>query len=351
MLQRDCQRDKRKLYFNYFYLFNVIMQKNVTALEILGTSILPGESKTLYMEIAKLHTATKLKIPVIIERSKINGPIVLFTAGIHGDEINGVEIVRQLIAQKINIPRIGTIICIPVINIFGFVNKSREFPDGRDLNRVFPGSKNGSLASRFAFHMTTEILPLADYCVDFHAGGASRFNAAQIRIVPNNDVLQNLASIFNANFTLFSKNIPGSFRNAATRHGVKMLLFEGGKSLDINSDIAIQGVNGVKRLLHHLNMLPLKQTVCTEDHPTIYIEKSGWIRAKCSGLFHDYEMVGKFVKKGVVLGRITDPFGKFEKKVKAPNDGYIINANHSPIVYQGDAIYHISNAVNTDDHE
>lgn len=327
------------------------MQKNVPALEILGETILPGESKTLYMEIAKLHTTTKLKIPIIIERSKIAGPVVLFSAGIHGDEINGVEIVRQLITQKINIPRIGTIICIPVINIFGFVNKSREFPDGRDLNRVFPGSKAGSLASRFAYHMTTEILPLADYCVDFHAGGASRFNAAQIRIVPNDPVLQNLAEIFNAPFTLFSKNIAGSFRNTATRLGVKMLLFEGGKSLDINSGIAIKGVNGSKRLLASLKMLSAKHNAASEDQPTIFIERSGWVRAKCSGLFHDYEMMGKFVQKGVVLGRITDPFGKFEKKVKAPNDGYIINANHSPIVYQGDAIYHISNAVSTDEHE
>lgn len=327
------------------------MQKNVPALEILGETILPGESKTLYMEIAKLHTTTKLKIPIIIERSKVKGPVVLFTAGIHGDEINGVEIVRQLITQKINIPKIGTIICIPVINIFGFVNKSREFPDGRDLNRVFPGTKAGSLASRFAYHMTTEILPLADYCIDFHAGGASRFNAAQIRIVPNNPELQSLAEIFNAPFTLFSKNIPGSFRNTATRHGVKMLLFEGGKSLDINSSIAIKGVNGSKRLLESLHMLSPKHNSAAEDQPTIFIEKSGWVRAKCSGLFHDYEMMGKFVKKGVVLGRITDPFGKFEKKVKAPNDGYIINANHSPIVYQGDAIYHISNAISTDEHE
>ena len=327
------------------------MQKNVPALEILGETILPGESKTLYMEIAKLHTTTKLKIPIIIERSKVKGPVVLFTAGIHGDEINGVEIVRQLITQKINIPKIGTIICIPVINIFGFVNKSREFPDGRDLNRVFPGTKAGSLASRFAYHMTTEILPLADYCIDFHAGGASRFNAAQIRIVPNNPELQSLAEIFNAPFTLFSKNIPGSFRNTATRHGVKMLLFEGGKSLDINSSIAIKGVNGSKRLLESLHMLSPKHNSAAEDQPTIFIEKSGWVRAKCSGLFHDYEMMGKFVKKGVVLGRITDPFGKFEKKVKAPNDGYIINVNDAPIVYQGDAIYHISNAISTDEHE
>jgi len=312
---------------------------------ILGESIMPGESKTIDMEIARLHTTTKLKIPVIIERSMIDGPVILFSAGIHGDEINGVEIVRQIIIQKINKPKTGTIICIPIVNMFGFVNKSREFPDGRDLNRVFPGSKSGSLASRFAHHILQEIMPMVDYAVDFHAGGASRFNAPQIRLTPNNPDLKKLADIFNAPFTLYSKNIAGSFRSSSEKLNVKMLLFEGGKSLDINNAVATEGVNGVKRLLDHLNMLNSKQVVEKQKLKSIYIEKSGWLRAKCSGLFHDNNLIGCFVKKGSILGTITDPFGKFEQKVKAPNDGYVINANHSPIVYEGDAIYHMSNII------
>ena len=136
---------------------------------------------------------------------------MLFSAGIHGDEINGVEIVRQLISKKINKPKIGTIICIPIINVYGFVNKSREFPDGRDLNRSFPGSKTGSLASRFAFHILKEVMPFVNYAVDFHAGGASRFNAPQIRLTENDAALKILADVFNAPFTLYSKNIAGSF--------------------------------------------------------------------------------------------------------------------------------------------
>ena len=118
--------------------------KNSKPLVIFGESILPGEHKTINVEIARLHTTTKLNIPVIVRRSKQEGPVVLFSAGIHGDEINGVEIVRQIISKKINRPEKGTIICIPIINMYGFVNKSREFPDGRDLNRVFPGSKKSS---------------------------------------------------------------------------------------------------------------------------------------------------------------------------------------------------------------
>ncbi|TRW22518.1 succinylglutamate desuccinylase/aspartoacylase family protein [Flavobacterium zepuense] len=309
---------------------------------ILGESILPGESKTIKMEIARLHTMTKLKIPIIVERSKIDGPVVLFSAGLHGDEINGTEIVRQIIVRKINKPKRGTIICIPVVNIFGFVNKTREFPDGRDLNRVFPGTKLGSLASRFAYHVVKEIIPHIDYCIDFHAGGASRFNAPQIRIVPNNPELKGLSDIFNAPFTLSSKNIPGSFRSACMKLGVKILLFEGGKSLDLNDDITQEGVHGAKRVLQHLGMLGIRKNARTPDAPSIYIETSTWIRARHSGLFQNKAHAGKFVEKGDVIALITDPFGKFEQKVKAPNSGYIINSNDAPIVYQGDAIFHIS---------
>lgn len=318
---------------------------NTRSITLFGESIAPGENKTINVEIARLHTTTKLNIPIIVRRSKIPGPVVLFSAGIHGDEINGVEIVRQLIHKKINKPKIGTIICIPVINVYGFVNKSREFPDGRDLNRVFPGSKSGSLASRFAFHILKEILPIVQYAVDFHAGGASRFNAPQIRIAPNNPDLKILADVFDAPFTLYSRNITGSFRSSSEKMNVKMLLFEGGKSLDINKSIATEGVNGAIRLLAYLDMLNPKHRVIPQKSPTIYIDKSGWIRAKCSGLLQDFDTVGTFVKKGTVLATITDPYGKFERKVKAPNDGYIINANHAPIVYEGDAIYHLSNVV------
>ena len=316
--------------------------RSTKTITILGESILPGQTKTIDMEIAKLHNTAKLKIPIIVSRSKMEGPTVLFSAGIHGDEINGIEIVRQIITKKINIPKTGTIICIPIVNMFGFINMSRQFPDGRDLNRVFPGSKKGSLASRFAYHILTEIMPLVDYAVDFHAGGASRFNAPQIRVAPNHVELKILADVFNAPFTLFSKNIAGSFRNSSQKLNVKMLLFEGGKSLDINESVAKAGIDGVKRILSHLNMLNPKHDIEQKENNSIYIEKSAWIRATCSGLLHDGGLIGSFVKKGTILATITDPFGKFERIVRAPNDGYIINANHSPIVYQGDAIFHIS---------
>ncbi len=318
---------------------NLQTHKNIT---ILGENILPGESKTIKMEIATLHTMTKLKIPIIVERSKIPGPTILLSAGLHGDEINGIEIVRQIITQKINKPKTGTIICIPVINVFGFVNQTREFPDKRDLNRVFPGSKKGSLASRFAYYLLKEIIPHVDYAIDFHAGGARRFNAPQVRIVPDNPELKALADIFHAPFGLYSKNILGTFRNSCDKLGVKMLLFEGGKSIDINSEITKQGIDGTKRVLKHFGMLNPHKKISDPDKKTIYIEKSSWIRAKYSGMFHGCTKIGAYIEKGDLLAVISDPYGKFEHKVKAPNSGYIINVNDAPIVFQGDAIYHIS---------
>ncbi len=264
------------------------------------------------------------------------------SAGLHGDEINGIEIVRQIIVKKINIPKTGTIICIPVINVFGFVNQTREFPDKRDLNRVFPGSKNGSLASRFAYYLLKEVIPHVDYAIDFHAGGARRFNAAQIRIVPDNPELKALADVFHAPFGLYSKNILGTFRNSCQKLGVKMLLFEGGKSLDIDSEITHQGLEGAKRVLKHFGMLNTQKKTSNPDKKTIYIEKSSWIRAKYSGMFHGCTKIGSYIEKGQLLATISDPYGKFEHKVKAPNSGYIINVNDAPIVFQGDAIYHIS---------
>jgi predicted deacylase len=311
-------------------------------LVILKETIIAGESKTINMEIAKLHTMTKLKIPIIVERSKLAGPTVLFTACLHGDEINGTEIVRQLIVQKINKPKRGTIICIPIINIFGFINKTREFPDGRDLNRVFPGSKTGSLASRFAYYILKDIIPHVDYAIDFHAGGASRFNAPQIRIVPENKELKKLSDVFNAPFTLYSKNISGTFRNSCDKLGVKMLLFEGGKSLDINDAVTKEAIEGTKRFLTHLDMLNPRKKAILNENKTIYIEKSNWVRAKHSGMFHGLTTIGSFVKKGDLLATISDPYGKVEHKVKAPHAGFIINVNDAPIIYQGDAIFHVS---------
>ncbi|MDY2586308.1 succinylglutamate desuccinylase/aspartoacylase family protein [Winogradskyella aquimaris] len=311
-------------------------------LNILGKKVALGESAKVSFSVAKLHTQNTIEVPVIIERSKKPGPIVLITAGIHGDEVNGVEVVRQIISKGINKPKKGTIICIPVINVFGFIHMDREFPDGRDLNRVFPGSKNGSLASRVAHKLMTEIVPHADLIIDFHTGGADRFNAAQIRIVKNDIVLDELAQVFGAPIIYYSKNLKKSFRNSCYKLGIPMLLFEGGKSFHIDNTVTNTGVNGVKRVLHHLGMLNTKFKTSKPKKSCIKITDSKWIRASYSGMFKATISVNTQVKKGDVLGHITDPYGSFNHFVKAPNNGYIFNVNESPIIYQGDAIFHMS---------
>ncbi|WP_027137878.1 succinylglutamate desuccinylase/aspartoacylase family protein [Gaetbulibacter saemankumensis] len=311
-------------------------------LHILDTKVYPSESKEVNFDVANLHTSSNVNVPVIIERAKKPGPIVLFTAGIHGDEVNGVEIVRQLISKGINKPKIGTIICMPVINIFGFINLKREFPDGRDLNRVFPGTADGSLASRVAYKLIAEIIPHVDYIIDFHTGGAGRFNAPQIRISKENKDLNELAKVFGAPFVLYSKNLNKSFRNSCYKMGKPMLLFEGGKSYHIDESVTASGVNGSKRLLQHLGMLNTKLKARKPKNDTVFINESRWIRANYSGMFRASIAIGSLVKKGDILGNITDPYGKFNHPVKAPHSGYIINVNESPIVYQGDALFHIS---------
>jgi len=316
-------------------------------LEILGTKIALGESKTISFNIARLYTTTDIEIPVIVERAEKAGPTVLLTAGIHGDEINGVEIVRQLIAKKFNKPKKGTIICIPILNVFGFLSKSRDFPDGRDLNRVFPGSKTGSLASRVAYHFVKEILPASDYCIDFHTGGASRYNAAQIRVSPSDYVAMKYARIFNPPFIVVSKILDKSFRQTCIKMNIPYLLFEGGKSLSSDKDIIVSGVLGTQRFLHQLGMLQKKfeKNLHTPASESIIIESSAWIRAHKSGLLHLKTEINQWVDKGSVIATITDPYGEMRVKVKSPHCGYIINVNHSPTVHQGDAIVHISTSV------
>ncbi len=317
-----------------------------TKIEILGTEIPKGKRVQLSLDIAKLHTQTKIEVPIIVERAREDGPTILITGGIHGDEINGVEIVRQIVSKGYNKPTKGMVICIPVVNIFGFLNQTREFPDGRDLNRMFPGSKNGSLASLFAFHLMKDIVPHADYCLDFHTGGSDRFNAAQIRINSGDEESLELANVFGAPFVVKSTRLAKSYRDSAIKAGKKVLLYEGGKSLDIDETITTTGVNGALKVMQHLGMrdfsAELSENNKTKNSAPVVIEKSKWVRARNSGMFRSGVTLGNLYNKGDKIGSISDPFGLFEKDVKAPNKGYIFCENHAPIVNKGDAVIHMS---------
>jgi uncharacterized protein len=318
------------------------MNKNRKTISILGEEIIPGRKKILNLDIARLHTYTKLEIPVVIERAKTDGPCLLLVSGIHGNELNGVEIVRELLARKYTKPEAGMVISIPTVNIFGFINQTREFPDGKDLNRAFPGSSKGSLASIFAHHLMNEILPHVDYCIDFHTGGGRRFNSSQIRISKNDEELMKLAKIFNPRFIVSAPQREKSFREAATKAGKKVLLFEGGKSHDFNKRITMRGVNGTLRLMEGLGIRNFPSDLTGNGYsPSIVIKDSAWLRARQGGLFRFFVKDGSKVEKGQVVGTISDPYGKYEFKVKIPHTGYIIGLNHAPVVYKGDALLNL----------
>lgn len=319
-------------------------------MKILDTTIELGERKVINLNIARLHTRTPLTVPIIVERGAEEGPCVLLTAGIHGDEINGVEIVRQIVAKGYNRPKRGTIICIPVVNVFGFLNQEREFPDGRDLNRVFPGFMTGSLASRFAYYLMEYVVPQVDYCIDFHTGGDARFNYSQIRLEAEEEDTLALAKVFGAKFIINAPNRDKSFRKTMTDLGKKVLLFEGGQTLMLNRSVTQVGICGTLRVLQHLGLrdygIDLEKEGRPAASPLVLVHRSTWVRAKHSGMFRSVPKLGSWVEKGDNLGSISDPYGDFEAEVKAPYSGYIICTNHAPLVNQGDALLHL-----TRDHE
>jgi hypothetical protein len=311
-------------------------------MKILNQNIELGESVQLKFDFVRLITRSEIDIPIIIERGEQEGPCILLIGGVHGDETNGVEIVRQIISKGLNKPKVGTVICIPLLNVFGFLNKTRVFPDGRDLNRVFPGSETGSLASRFAFHIMKEIIPHIDYCIDYHTGGAQRFNFSQIRIDDDDELLE-LAKVFDSPYIVYSQSQERTFRKSMSKLGKKVLLFEGGKSLNLDKKVTEVGVQGAINVMHHLGMNDFSSKISkrTIEKPSIIIKTSRWVRAKQSGMYRSYVRVGQKVEKGSVLGSVSDPFGNFEKTFKCTQNGYILNSNHTPVVNQGDALFHI----------
>ena len=306
---------------------------------ILGQKIKKGKGAILEMDVAKLHTRNSLRIPVIIERGIHDGPVLLLLGGVHGDESNGVAIVRDIIRKKYNKPKKGTIICIPVFNVFGYLNQCREFPDGRDLNRMFPGSASGSLASQFANKFTKEIAPLVDYVLDFHTGGAGRENFSNVRCVFQEKESFDLAKSFGAPFIVNSAYIPKSIRDTMHKLGKTILLFEGGKSLELDQSVIDCGVEGALNIMKRLEMQDGE--VIIEQEP-IFVQGSKWLRAPYSGMFQSKVKNGSKVKRKTILGKVSDPFGDFEKNVYAPFDCYIFGLNTAPIVYKGDAIFHVS---------
>ena len=289
------------------------------------------------LNIARLPSRTPIDIPIFVSSGKTTEPILLLLAGLHGDEINGIEIVRRLLDQGLNKPLKGTTICIPVLNVYGFLNFSRV-PDGKDVNRSFPGSAKGSLASRVAYHLMHDIVSIIDCGIDFHTGGASRNNIPQIRCHIEDRKSRKLAEAFSPHFIINSNSIPKSLRHTAAQQKKPILIYEAGESLRLEEEAIKVGMRGARRVMKHLGMI---RSHHRPKKPTQILSKMKWVRARNSGIFHSSIKNGVLVDKGQVLGFITDPFGDFKTIIKSPSKAYTIALNHNPIVNQGDALVHL----------
>lgn len=303
------------------------------------TEVRPGEVSSIEVNIARLPSRTHIDIMVTVARALEPGPVLLLMGGLHGDEINGIEIVRRIIEKGYHIPEKGTVICIPILNIYGFINFSRNVPDGKDVNRSFPGNNNGSLASRLAYYLMKDIVPQIDYGVDFHTGGADRSNFPQVRSMLNDPVNQELARAFYAPITLHSQYRPNSLRQSAAKLGKPIIVFEGGESSRLNEGVIEHGVNGTLRLMNYLGLssYPLEPP----SHQNQVFMHSSWIRARTSGVFQSLVRCGDEIKKNQAVGTITDPFGEYKVQLKSHVRGKVIGLNNNPVLHQGDAVIHM----------
>ncbi len=308
-------------------------------IQIGGQTVSPGENKLVTISIDRLPTGTLIDIPVYVFNAKEPGPTLLVQAGLHGDEINGVEIVRRMLQEKKFQVKHGAVIAVPILNIFGFIHFSRDVPDGKDVNRSFPGSKTGSLAGRIAYHYVSEILPQIDFGIDLHTGGAQRSNYPQIRYTTEDKQSKNLAIVFNAPYTFSSNLIKGSFRSAANKMGIPTIVFEAGESMRFDTYSISKGINGILNVMEHFKMINKRSL--NNEPKTITLTNRKWLRAPTAGMFIPEVINGTAIKKNAVLGIITDTFTLKIKKIKAPYDGFICAINNQAVVNQGDALFHV----------
>ncbi|TCI93106.1 succinylglutamate desuccinylase/aspartoacylase family protein [Tenacibaculum sp. M341] len=306
---------------------------------IRGERVGLGESKLIKIPLDRLPTGTLIEIPVYVFNSEKPGPTILLQGGLHGDEVNSVELVRRMLIDKSYKIHRGCVIVLPLLNIFGFLDFSREM-HGKDVNRSFPGSKRGSLASRLAYYLMKEITKNVDFAIDYHTGGAQRSNYPQIRYTPEDENGKMLADIFGSPFRFGSKMIAKSFRNECFRYGIPVIVYEGGESLRLDEYAIQEGIYGTLRVLKHFNMIS-DDVLIPEEKKSILIEKKSWLRARAAGIFNAKVANGAMIKKGAIIGFIMDTYGETKFPVKAPKDGYIIAKNNFPVVNLGDPLFHI----------
>jgi uncharacterized protein len=313
----------------------------MSAFEFGGRSVAAGTRATIELEVSVLANNTRMNLPVHVVHGVKPGPVFFISGVVHGDEIQGVEIVRRVLASPELENMSGTLLAVPIVNSFGFLNHSRYMPDRRDLNRSFPGSDRGSLASLLADLFFSEVVLRAQYGIDFHTAALHRSNLPQIRMAPDDRDLLAMAEAFAPPVILTSKLRDGSLRQSALNNDVKVLLYEGGEALRFD-DAAIEvGVNGTLRVLEHVGMIasaPRKSPHLVAAMSS----SSSWQRAPEGGILHSLRRVGDKIAEGEEIGVVSDPLGNNAVPVLSDEDGIIIGRTNLPIVNRGDALFHVA---------
>lgn len=309
-------------------------------LRIGDVDVLPGQRVRVDLPIARLYTDTSLHMPVQVIRGRRAGPVLFISAAIHGDELNGVEIIRRLLKRKDLKSMRGTLLAVPIVNVHGFIDQSRYLPDRRDLNRSFPGSATGSIAARLADTFTREILLRSDYGIDLHTGAVDRANLPQIRGVLDDEPTAKLAQAFGAPVLVNASLRDGSLRACASQHGIPVIIYEAGEALRFDELSIRAGIRGVLRVMRELGMLSTRAAK-GETH-TVVARSTRWVRAPVSGIVTDALPLGSRVREGDRLARLSDPLGDHEETVSAPFDGIVIGCSRLPLAHEGDALYHLA---------
>lgn len=327
-MEKPKLKEKAKIKANKFFEFD-------------GQHIKPGESKIIELPLAKLYSHAEVSLPVKVIVGKFEGPTVFLSAAIHGDEVNGVEVLRRILKHTSLNKLRGTLLVVPVVNIHGFLNRSRYLPDRRDLNRSFPGSEKGSLAGRIAQLFMQKIISRCDFGIDLHTGSNHRENLPQIRANLDCTQTSELAYAFGTPIILDSNIRDGSLRGAMTEENKPVLVFEGGEALRFDEIVIRAAVKGIISVLRKAGSLPnIKKTKKTPD--PFVARSSSWKRAEDSGLFRAHVKLGERVKKDDILGYISGPFGDSETEVKASFSGIVIGKSNLPLVNEGEALFHIA---------
>ncbi|MEE4360212.1 MAG: succinylglutamate desuccinylase/aspartoacylase family protein [Pseudomonadales bacterium] len=307
-----------------------------------GTQVQPGTHVTIDLPVAQLYTHTALNIPLQVFRGRRAGPVLLLSAAIHGDELNGIEIIRRILRHRALGRLRGTLIAAPVVNVFGFIHRERYLPDRRDLNRCFPGSERGSLGSRVADLFKREVLDLCTHVVDLHTGAIHRSNLPQIRADMSQPDVAAMARAFGLPVILDSSPLAGSMREVAGNAGIVALVYEAGEALRFEEASIRAGVRGCIRVMRHLGMLPPSRRSRSRSWAPFVARSSQWVRADIDGVFRPHAELGAHVKKDDLLGKVSSPMGEGEVEIRAPAAGVLIGRNNIPLVNEGEALFHIA---------